>query len=334
MKPFSTARSSAFLLLLLGIGSICVGYLQQHVHTDWLNFLDNAIADFYANVGSELLSISITVFVIDQANRRQSQEERKEELKLQMGSEEKPLATEAVRLLRLKGWLSDGTLERANLLKANLFGADLRNAYLVGSCMILANLERSRLDNADLSETELQSANLRKASISEVNFRGANLFKADLAGAIITDSNFIGVNLEEARLEGAWIKNCNLQNTCINKANLNNANLLSDLRGADLSEATMIRARLWMIDLNNGFFIVDSAYPYCPSELFAEHPGGTLLQAKFDETTVLPDGTKWSKTTDMRKFLDPQSHGNSARYTTVIQKVQRIWTAILKVLFH
>ncbi|MEL6407188.1 MAG: hypothetical protein AAFR81_22640 [Chloroflexota bacterium] len=87
-NPFKDAQSSAYFLLLLGSGSAIVGYLQQYVYSDWLNILDNPIADFYANASAELISIAITVLIIERANRNQNEAERKEELIFQMGSDE------------------------------------------------------------------------------------------------------------------------------------------------------------------------------------------------------------------------------------------------------
>lgn len=68
------------------------------------------------------------VLVIDFANERGNTRERKEELILQMGSPNNDFAVEAVRILRLKGWLKDGSLEYASLIGANLQGAKIAHA--------------------------------------------------------------------------------------------------------------------------------------------------------------------------------------------------------------
>ena len=64
--------------------------------------------------------------------------------------------------------------ERANLIGANLEGANLRDADLIG-----ANLEGANLIDADLI-----GANLEGADLIDADLRGANLEGANLRGAI------------------------------------------------------------------------------------------------------------------------------------------------------
>ena len=100
INPYENARRSATFLLLVGLSAAIVGYLQQYTFPDRLNILDNPIADFYANIATELISIGVTVGIIDKANRKESEKERKDELLLQMGSPNNAIAVEAVRVLR------------------------------------------------------------------------------------------------------------------------------------------------------------------------------------------------------------------------------------------
>jgi len=70
--------------------------------------------------------------------------------------------------------------------KADLWGADLREANLWGA----------NLWGADLREADLRGANLREADLREADLRGANLREADLRGA-----NLRGADLREAKIE-------------------------------------------------------------------------------------------------------------------------------------
>jgi uncharacterized protein YjbI with pentapeptide repeats len=308
--PFETARSSAYLLLILGLGAVIVGYLQQHVDTNWLNFLDNAIADFYANAGTELISIAITVLIIDRANRKQSEQERLQELALQMGSTDNAFAIEAVRILTLKNWLTDGSLNKANLVRANLINSNLQNASLNESKLIVANLDNAKLDGASLIRAEMQSVQLEKASLVKSNLLGANLYKANMKGAILTEANLSKANLSHCNLQGAFLDETNLTNSNLRSAELCNTGIYGDLRGADLTDANLEGAHFWGINLLNGFFVLpDDDTEDVDPELLASQKHGRLLQVTFDQRTVLPDGSFWTPDTDMKKFTSPINPG-------------------------
>ena len=70
-------------------------------------------------------------------------------------------------------------------MKANLYGANLKGAYLKR-----ANLER---------------ANLKGAYLVEANLEEANLVEAYLYGANLEEANLYGANLVEANLYGAYL---------------------------------------------------------------------------------------------------------------------------------
>lgn len=78
-----------------------------------------------------------------------------------------------------------------------------------GQCADLwgANLARANLRGANLREADLRGANLTGA-----NLREANLARADLAGA-----NLWGANLTRANLAGADLRGANLENVRINE---------------------------------------------------------------------------------------------------------------------
>lgn len=80
---------------------------------------------------------------------------------------------------KIKKWVKEGgSLEGANLRKANLQGAVLWEANLQE-----ANLWEANLQGAVLLGANLQEANLWKANLQEADLSGANLQEANLRGA-------------------------------------------------------------------------------------------------------------------------------------------------------
>jgi len=94
---------------------------------------------------------------------------------------------------------------RANLVDADLNGADLRRAYLRGANLVGANLSDANLFGAELSDANLFGAYLSDAYLNRADLRGANLNRADLRGA-----NLVGANLSEANLNRADLRGANL----------------------------------------------------------------------------------------------------------------------------
>lgn len=175
----------------------------------------SVLTDIYLNLRAEMIGIGITVLIIANANDVMNTQTEKKRLILQMGSPDNAFAIEAVRQLRVKGWLEDGTLADAYLFDAELCGAklgeaelsrvNLNKAKLVHAALFDANLNNAKLIHADLgranlSGAELIHADLRRANLSEANLGEANLGKADLSRA-----NLSGADLSGAKLGGATL---------------------------------------------------------------------------------------------------------------------------------
>ena len=88
-----------------------------------------------------------------------------------------------------KKWLlgEDGS-ERADLCGADLRDANLRGADLCGADLRDANLRGADLCGADLCGADLRGADLRDANLRGADLCGANLRGADLRGAKNIDS--------------------------------------------------------------------------------------------------------------------------------------------------
>ena len=98
---------------------------------------------------------------------------------------------------------------------AELRGADLNVAWLIG--------------------TDLSGADLRGADLSGAKLGGANLSQADLRGALV-----IGADLQESNLSGADLRGLDLGGITLRGADLSNAKLNgANLRGVNLTEAKL-----------------------------------------------------------------------------------------------
>lgn len=172
---------------------------------------------FLTNLGTELLSVAMTVLILNELYQRVSDDNLKKQLIRDMSSSENGIALRAVQELSANGWLFDGSLEGALLGNANLEGANLLNA----------NLEGAKLWNSNLRNARLRGANLKDANLSGADFSGARLIEADLAQA----------NLEQSRLEHAIMWDANLRGAILRKTDLS----FADLRGASLQNSEIFQ---------------------------------------------------------------------------------------------
>ena len=162
----------AVLLVAVGVTFAWLGF--HYLHPEWT--LKDLTTDFYANLTIDLISVGVTVLIIDRLYDRRSKLEEKQRIIEQLRSPSAEFSKEALWIVTEKGWLRDGSLRRANLFRANLEGAVLRDAILWRAFLWRANLE-----GAILSGAVLRGAILRGANLS-----GANLYRADLKGATYT----------------------------------------------------------------------------------------------------------------------------------------------------
>lgn len=118
LRPNLTpTTAAAIVFLLIGTGVIV--------------YLADTAEEVLFNLSIELVSIAVTVLVIERLNKQQAEQARREEVIQQIASLSNDFALEAVRLSQLRGWLRDGSLNGANLGGAKLQGADLFAANLL-----------------------------------------------------------------------------------------------------------------------------------------------------------------------------------------------------------
>jgi uncharacterized protein YjbI with pentapeptide repeats len=112
---------------------------------------------------------------------------------------------------------------------ADLFGADLAEANLIGTDLSNVMMYGVELFQAVLSGTDMTGAVLTFADLREANLR-----EADLSPAILSNADLSYANLRGANLSKAYLNNANLSNADLSDANLNGA---FGVTGAQLAKA-------------------------------------------------------------------------------------------------
>jgi hypothetical protein len=120
-----------------------------------------------------------------------------------LGEGSDKLRVRAVRLRRITPTLFWRCIRLGWCCRANLNGADLRDANLCGADLRSVNLFDSNLRWTNLTGANLAGANLRWASLRDANLRDANLRGADLSGADLSGADLSGADTANAiGLEG------------------------------------------------------------------------------------------------------------------------------------
>jgi uncharacterized protein YjbI with pentapeptide repeats len=146
---------------------------------------------------------------------------------------------------------------------------------------------------------DLRDCMLELVQLFEANLRNTILEKADLGLAILAlarleDANLHLADLSRINLELANLNRANLDGAVLDKANLSQADLIgANLRRANLHRANLERANLREANLEG-------------ANLHEANLEGAKLNG-----AVLPDGSKWTHDTDMRRFTHPnEEHDN------------------------
>jgi uncharacterized protein YjbI with pentapeptide repeats len=279
----------------------------------WVAFLDRSRewwADWLGGISTELIGAVITTVLL---STLVEQVQIKNDLLAQLHSGIEANAIHAIEELRVNGWLNDDTLRGASLLGVSWSNADLHEADLRE-----ANLAYAHLENANLQAVFLQRGNLRQAILNDANLSGANLDNAnlseiDMQDAIVRDANLNEVNLFWARLHNTNFSRSTLTDAILVGTILDNGLLeQANLQSADFTGASLYHTNMIMADLANA--ILEAANLQGAILLDANLESVDLTDARFDETTVLPNGALWTDAVDMARFTDP-SHDDFWRST-------------------
>jgi hypothetical protein len=131
-------------------------------------------------------------------------------------------------------------LAHAWLVGANLKGANLSDAQLVGTNLSNAVLQGMYLRRANLKGANLKDSKVQAAYLSDADLMGANLNGAKLQGTTFHDATMSGAYLISAHLQEANLNGTNLQGAILRNADMRGARLTGTwLQGTDLSSADL-----------------------------------------------------------------------------------------------
>ncbi|MEL6147976.1 MAG: pentapeptide repeat-containing protein, partial [Chloroflexota bacterium] len=224
---------------------------------------------FWVNVITEVFGIGITIVIIERFNRRREDARRAVE---KAEADQRQRKEDIKRIIREMRSPNADEGARAVLEAREI--KILEDGTLSKVKLRQANLSGASLSGADLSGAKLREANLSKASLKYANLSEASLSEANLSGAKMRKVNLTGARLRGSRLTGADLRNADLSGTNLDSADLSEA----DLRYANLSGAVLKNANLKRV---------------------------SLTDTRFSESTVMPDGTKWTVNTDMNRYNNP-----------------------------
>lgn len=223
------------LAILVGIG-FWMALVSACLAADWTGLV--------LNLGTEIMGAGLIYLVFDWfiggRERREAAEREmeahKKDLIARMGSAVHDVAIEAVEELRRRGWLTDGSLQGKFLPRANLLGADLMGANLERAILIKANLLGADLRFANLKRAYLEGANLERAIVPDANLRGAFLHNATLQEASLQNADLSGAEILGTDLKGAILRHANLKSAFLKEVMYNSSTMLPD--GTYCSEDT------------------------------------------------------------------------------------------------
>ncbi|MBZ0303584.1 MAG: pentapeptide repeat-containing protein [Anaerolineae bacterium] len=251
--------------------------------------LFGADSGYDINLFTEVLSLGVTVFVLDLLAKQREDRVLKKRLLQQLGSSFNVIALTALEELWHRGWVQDGSLAGTSLSRADLRGADFSKANLTGVRFVSRRYGHARLDETTRLPDETfwkpdsdigcldrftnpndpnywRGFGLREANLSRRDLSSANLRGADLFGSNLWNTNLTGANLENAILIRARMRQAKLGGANLAAAELDDADLRqADLAGANLEGADMPGANLEEADLQganlNGARLLGATLP-------------------------------------------------------------------------
>jgi uncharacterized protein YjbI with pentapeptide repeats len=183
------------------------------------------IKEYYANLSCELISIAITILLIDYLYEKKEKGATKKRLLRELGSEDRGFTSRALKELKELGSLTDGSLIGLDLSKANLSGLDFSNANLSKVNFENALLNGTVFKSANLDGTILNGAEMREANLENCSFTNTKMKKCNLYGALLNNSKITNVDLMKSNLELSELIDVIIIDTKLEDANLKLANL-------------------------------------------------------------------------------------------------------------
>lgn len=168
-------------------------------------FLDSMLSNANSMILDILVILCLTTYLIKKSEKRREIQRLKDEID------------------DFRGWESE---EASHRIRGIIFRLNK-----LGITQI--TLTNCHLENADLIYANLAGADLRGAKLHEADLRRANLGSSDLRGADLHRSNFEGANLSYAKL--AWSQ---IDKTNFKKADIRGIQNISGMQGLDAAYFT------------------------------------------------------------------------------------------------
>lgn len=169
-------------------------------------------AEFWQGISTEMVGAIMTTIIFGIAlvffQESQAEQRLQEDLIFEMSSPTNSFAIQAVRRLAREGWLTDGTLNGADIADGNLQDARLNGAQMIGANLSDTDLTGAFLTNAILVDGLLDDTILFDALLLRVDLENADLSGADLREAYLLAANLKDANLNTALFnEGTTLPN-------------------------------------------------------------------------------------------------------------------------------
>ncbi len=143
-------------------------------------------------------------------------------------------------------------LSGANLIEANLMGAILGPVVMQRADLFRATLSKAKMPDSILKKANLSSAKLIETDLHRANLTEASFTGADLGSADLSEANLYRAHLSKVKAEGATFQSSNLRESNWQGANLSGANFSrANLKKADLSLAQLTNVNFRNAQLQN-----------------------------------------------------------------------------------
>ena len=191
-----TARRVLTLLVVLAVVLLALSLYASD--SSFKAGLAAWVSGVLSNLGAGIVGSCVTFSLIDmRLNRRREEEARLEEARIRAAQEARDdeqrrlalialvrsqninYARSAIEELRLRGWLSDGSLKGVDFSAANLRGLNFSGANILGAIF----------RGADLRDTDFSGADLRRCNFEMADLRGWRVAHALVEGADFTSAS-------------------------------------------------------------------------------------------------------------------------------------------------
>lgn len=158
--------------------------------------------DFFASLVPEFFGLIITVLILDFLYDIRSSLELKTQLLIEIASSDNGTAIRAAKLMEVKGWLHDGTMEHGDLMNADLSKLAIKpKAKFDG-----VNLTKAKLHHVEITDSDFNKCIANTSlDMKGVDFKHSKLFRNRF-----NNSHLIGADFRKTKLHRVSFKDCNL----------------------------------------------------------------------------------------------------------------------------